>query len=87
VGVVDQKVKIVAEAKIPKASDAKHHKPGGGNVEIFDEKVDFKSKAQAKVPGAKVGSRGSSRQGSRRGSLTDPSLDTTVTDELNTSAA
>ena len=31
---VDQKVKIVAEAKIPKASDASKHKAGGGNVEI-----------------------------------------------------
>ena len=31
---VDQKVKIVAEAKIPKAADASKHKAGGGNVEI-----------------------------------------------------
>ena len=31
---VDQKVKIVAEAKIPKATDAAKHKAGGGNVEI-----------------------------------------------------
>lgn len=31
---VDQKVKIVAEAKIPKAADAAKHKAGGGNVEI-----------------------------------------------------
>ena len=31
---VDQKVRIVAEAKIPKAADASKHKAGGGNVEI-----------------------------------------------------
>ena len=31
---VDQKVKIVAEAKIPKATEAAKHKAGGGNVEI-----------------------------------------------------
>ena len=31
---VDQKVKVVAEAKIPKAADASKHKAGGGNVEI-----------------------------------------------------
>ena len=31
---VDQKVKVVAEAKIPKAADAAKHKAGGGNVEI-----------------------------------------------------
>ena len=32
--VVDQKVKIVASPKIPKASDASKHKAGGGNVQI-----------------------------------------------------
>jgi len=33
-GSVDEKVKIVAEAKIPKAADAAKHKAGGGKVEI-----------------------------------------------------
>jgi hypothetical protein len=33
-GAVDQKVKIVASAKIPRAADAAKHKPGGGDVEI-----------------------------------------------------
>ena len=32
--VVDQKVKIVASPKIPKAADASKHKAGGGNVQI-----------------------------------------------------
>ena len=31
---VDQKVKIVASPKIPKAADAAKHKAGGGNVQI-----------------------------------------------------
>ena len=31
---VDQKVKIAASPKIPKAADASKHKPGGGNVQI-----------------------------------------------------
>ena len=51
------------------------------------EKVDFKAKAQAKVPSARVSSSPSSRDGSRRNSLTlDDSLSKTVTD-VDTSAA
>ena len=87
--IFDEKVKIVGSPKIPLAKDAAKHKAGGGNVEIFNEKLDFAGKAQAKVPSARVSSSPNSRDGSRRGSLTnDDSLNKTVTDDdLNTSAA
>ena len=39
VGAVDQKVKIVASPKIPKAADAAKHKAGGGNVEICQSAI------------------------------------------------
>jgi len=46
---VSQKLEWKAEAKIPKATDAKH-KAGGGNVEIIDRKLEWK--AEAKIPKA-----------------------------------
>jgi len=43
VKIVDQKVDFskVAKSKIGSLDNA-HHQPGGGNVQIFDEKVIFK---------------------------------------------
>ena len=44
---VDQKVKIVASPKIPKAADAAKHKAGGGNVQICQQWDDQPSPVQS----------------------------------------
>lgn len=70
---MDRKLEWKAEAKIPKAADASKHTPGGGNVEIFHEKLTFNERANLKSsPFASPKNR--STQNSRRNSGTEETL-------------